>query len=268
MISVIITNYNYGRFLSACIASVLSQTYQDLELLVVDDGSTDNSRDVLASIQDARLKVLLQDNGGQASAFNAGFAASSGEIVCFLDSDDWWESTKLERVAAWHNLLGGRYGLMQHGLTVWHNGPTGPYRNTRSTGDCFSEMRATGNLDYFMPTSALVFTRNVLQNILPMPNRIRICSDAYLMRTSCAFGPVVTIPENLGYYRQHQNTVFKNAKFDTTAFFREIIIPSLNDYYSQHGLNLTIKLPPAPKPPGILHGFRRFFHHLRSKREH
>ncbi len=84
--SIIVNNYNYGRFLAEAIESALSQTYANTEVIVVDDGSTDNSRDIIASYKDQIIPVL-KENGGQASAFNAGFQASSGEVIFFLDAD-------------------------------------------------------------------------------------------------------------------------------------------------------------------------------------
>ncbi len=87
LVSLVINNYNYGRFLAEAIDSALKQTYPHTEVIVVDDGSTDNSRDITASYGD-NISPVLKQNGGQASAFIAGFAASKGEIICFLDSDD------------------------------------------------------------------------------------------------------------------------------------------------------------------------------------
>src|SRR5262245_12737070 len=97
--SIIIDNYNYGRFLREAIDSALGQTYPHTEVIVVDDGSTDDSREVIASYGD-RIIALLKENGGQASAFNRGFAVSRGEIVCFLDADDTLLPTAMEQAVA------------------------------------------------------------------------------------------------------------------------------------------------------------------------
>ena len=75
LVSILINNYNYGYFLGAAIESALSQTYQNIEIIVVDDGSTDNSREIIAHYGN-HIIPILKENGGQASAFNAGFAAS------------------------------------------------------------------------------------------------------------------------------------------------------------------------------------------------
>src|SRR5262245_23561615 len=94
--SIVINNYNYGRFLAGAIDSALGQTYAGTEVVVVDDGSTDESREVLARYA-GRVVPVLQANGGQAAAFNAGFAACAGQVVLFLDADDLLLPTAVER---------------------------------------------------------------------------------------------------------------------------------------------------------------------------
>src|SRR5215208_719446 len=86
LVSVLISNYNYEGFLREAVNSALNQTYPNVEVVVVDDGSTDNSREVIASYRE-RVVPVLKENGGQASACNAGFQVSRGEIAIFLDAD-------------------------------------------------------------------------------------------------------------------------------------------------------------------------------------
>ena len=93
--TIIINNYNYGRFLVAAIESALNQTYAGTEVVVVDDGSTDDSRQIIAGYGN-RIRPVLKANGGQASTFNAGFAASTGDVICMLDSDDFFYPNKVE----------------------------------------------------------------------------------------------------------------------------------------------------------------------------
>src|SRR4051794_8812023 len=85
--SVVIDNYNYARFLPEAIDSALRQTWPATEVIVVDDGSTDRSRQIMAAYGD-RIVPVFKENGGQNSALNAGFNRSRGEVVLFLDSDD------------------------------------------------------------------------------------------------------------------------------------------------------------------------------------
>ena len=84
--SVIINNYNYGHFLRGAIDSVLSQTHAPVDIIVVDDGSTDNSADIIRSYGD-RITAILKTNGGHASTFNSGFKVARGDIIFFLDAD-------------------------------------------------------------------------------------------------------------------------------------------------------------------------------------
>src|SRR5258707_1575790 len=85
--SVIVNNYNYARFLREAIDSALDQTYRNTEVIVVDDGSTDGSREIIASYGD-RIIPVLKENCGQNSALNAGFSLSLGDGILFLASDD------------------------------------------------------------------------------------------------------------------------------------------------------------------------------------
>jgi glycosyltransferase involved in cell wall biosynthesis len=97
-VSVLINNYNYGKFIKDAIDSVLNQTYQNFELIIVDDGSSDSSREVINSYNDSRIKKIFKQNGGQASALNVGIEHCKGDIISFLDSDDEFYPTKLEEV--------------------------------------------------------------------------------------------------------------------------------------------------------------------------
>ncbi|ATH07299.1 hypothetical protein BIY24_04910 [Halobacteriovorax marinus] len=103
-ISVIIPTFNREKFLSRAVESVLSQSYTEFELIIVDDGSTDNSyHEVKKYLKDSRVRYLYQSNQGVSSARNLGVFVSSGEWVSFLDSDDEWDSKKLEEQLSYIN---------------------------------------------------------------------------------------------------------------------------------------------------------------------
>ncbi len=95
-VSVIIPTYNRAAYLREAIDSVLGQTFVDFELIVVDDGSTDNTKEVVASIEDSRIFYKYQENSGVAAARNTGITISKGEYIAFLDSDDVWLPHNLE----------------------------------------------------------------------------------------------------------------------------------------------------------------------------
>jgi len=97
--SIVITNYNYGRFLARCIDSALAQSYPDTEVVVVDDASLD-SREIIQSYGKRVVPVLEERNRGQGAAFNSGFRACQGDVVLFLDADDWLYPHAVARVVA------------------------------------------------------------------------------------------------------------------------------------------------------------------------
>ncbi len=201
LVSIVVDNYNYGRFLRQSVDSALAQTHQDTEVIVVDDGSTDDSREIIAGYGE-RVRPILKANGGQPSAFNAGFAASRGEIVLFLDADDLLAPSAIERVVAvW------RPGVakVQFPLRVID-------REGCETGECMPRYRApSGNLRATVlrcggypspPTSGNAFARRMLERVLPMAES-HILGDAYLIQASAFFGEVLVLPEPLGCYRRH-----------------------------------------------------------------
>ncbi|MUL39029.1 glycosyltransferase family 2 protein [Gloeocapsopsis dulcis] len=205
LVSVIINNYNYGRFLPEAIDSVLNQTYTNLEIIVVDDGSSDNSREVIASYQD-KIVPVLKENGGQASAFNAGFKASSGDIICMLDSDDVFIPEKVTEIVKIFNHYPD-IGWCFHRLR-FVDAKTGEYiKLSRESGTRECDFRAqlkNGRLPFYSPaTSGLCFGRSLLQQLLPMPEVIRITSDNYLKIAAAALTKGYFLDRQLAYLRLH-----------------------------------------------------------------
>lgn len=98
MISVLIPLYNKSQSIATTISSVLSQTYTEFEVIVVDDGSTDGSGDVVLTIDDDRIKYFKKENGGVSSARNYGIEKAQNELIALLDGDDLWEPTFLEEM--------------------------------------------------------------------------------------------------------------------------------------------------------------------------
>jgi glycosyltransferase involved in cell wall biosynthesis len=206
LVSILINNHNYGRYLRACIASALEQSYRSVEVVVVDDGSTDDSVAIIRSYG-TDVVVVCQENGGQASAFNAGFAASRGEIVCLLDSDDMFLPGKARTVV---DLLSSQAeaGWCFHDLQSIDE--TGGFRtaNGPSGNTLFRDFRseiARGRLPYTPPaTSGLCFRRSLLSRILPMPESVGITlSDHYLKFAALSLAPGIVTGARLACQRQH-----------------------------------------------------------------
>src|SRR3979409_485406 len=132
--SILINNYNYARFLDKAIDSALSQNYPTKEIIVVDDGSTDNSGEIISGYGD-RIIPLFKENGGQAPEFSAGVANCQGAILCFLDSDDFVHPDKLERVAAAFH----QQGMNSRPMLVHHFLAIKSHTDTDLAGDTFGK---------------------------------------------------------------------------------------------------------------------------------
>ncbi|MDD3014443.1 MAG: glycosyltransferase family A protein, partial [Candidatus Gastranaerophilales bacterium] len=97
VVSVVMTTYNRDKYICEAIESVLSQTFEDLELIIIDDGSTDDTSEKIKSFNDERIKYYYQDNAGQNPARNAGIIISNGKYIAMIDSDDIWDKNKLQK---------------------------------------------------------------------------------------------------------------------------------------------------------------------------
>lgn len=216
LVSIAINNYNYARFLPEAIDSALNQTYPHVEVIVVDDGSTDDSREVIESYGN-KVVAVLKDNGGQASAFNAGFAASRGDIFCFLDADDIFTPDKAEKIVkVFQN--NPELGWCFHGLK-WVDGEGKPLNQSSGTsGEAYQEydLRShirQGKLKDQLPdlpsTTGLCFTRWHLEQILPMPVASRIgLNDGYLEFTSIGLSKGAILNQELALYRVHGSNAY------------------------------------------------------------
>ncbi|MGB8065435.1 MAG: glycosyltransferase [Candidatus Sulfotelmatobacter sp.] len=205
LVSVIINNYNYERFVPDAITSALNQSYVRVEVIVVDDGSNDGSLSVIEGF--ARdVRIVSKVNGGQSSAFNAGFAASSGEIICCLDADDLFASNKVEKIveAYGDRAIGWCFHPLQY-VDAGLRPIPGPHDVRYLTGPCDlrSEYMRGKPVFWAPPTTGLTFRRALLQKLLPMPPHIRITADNYLTFCAPAFAPGFYISDSLGLQRIH-----------------------------------------------------------------
>lgn len=213
LVSVVINNFNYERFIGAAIESALSQTYENFEVIVVDDGSTDRSRDAVARYGD-RVRLIAKSNGGQASAFNAGFTASRGEWVCFLDSDDTWTANKLSCVVEAVRARPSAVLVYHPVLPVDRLGNVvgKPWPSCDLQGKLGARVLRSGGWWPYPPTSALAFRRDYLSLILPIPeDEFRICADAYLADAAPVLGDIYGMPEALACYRLHGENNWSNS---------------------------------------------------------
>ena len=209
--SILINNYNYGRYLRQCIDSACAQSYENLEVVVVDDGSTDDSGEIIKSYGD-RIVPLFKQNGGQASCFNAGFESSCGDIIFFLDSDDVFHTEKIATImkiyrspdVQWCFDVADRSKVPEISIPI-SDGAVELYDWRASI--------AKGTIPYVpASTSGLSFRRSLLTKVLPMPTASGITlSDNYLKFTGTALGAgaVCTVP--LTYQRVHDSNRYTQS---------------------------------------------------------
>jgi len=203
--SVIISNYNYARFLPGAIGSVLRQTHPRVEVVVVDDGSTDDSRAIIAGYGD-RVVPIYKQNGGLASSINAGVVASRGEVICFLDADDLFHPEKVARVVrafraspdaalVYHQLQ----GVDPRDARIGRPWPRAVWR-----GDIRARVERSGGWWPHPTTSALSFRRSFAERLFPIPPPNReTYPDTFLAGPAAFVGPVIGLRAPLAHFRLH-----------------------------------------------------------------
>lgn len=213
LVSVILCNYNYGRFLAESIESVLQQSYSNFELIIVDDGSTDNSREVISRYTDPRISTVFKQNAGQASSFNAGFERARGGLIAFLDSDDAWTADKLASTVP--IIESENFSIVQHNLSVFDGASLKTKRihpcMLPGTKNVFNAYLQQHDTDFFSVTSGILCRKKDLDRVFPLDVSWRICADIPLTRPLPLFGPVCTVPQLLGYYRIHGSNYWMNS---------------------------------------------------------
>jgi glycosyltransferase involved in cell wall biosynthesis len=219
LVSIIITNYNYGHFLANAIDSTLCQSYPSIEVIVADDGSTDQSHTVLDSYGN-RILPIFKQNGGQASAMNAGFRQSRGEIVIFLDADDMLLPNIVQKVVEAFRTHANVAKVMYRMEVIDAQGrPTGEIKPHSHlplrSGDLRRYILSSPFDMTWMATSGNAFAAGVLQKILPIPEQdFPIMADFYLSHLVLLLGLAVFLPEVGAYYRLHNANHFARRTRD------------------------------------------------------
>lgn len=243
-VSVLINNYNYERFLACAVESALSQTYKNIEVIVVDDGSTDGSKQVINNYKD-RVISIVKDNGGQASAINSGFLASTGDVICLLDSDDYFLPKKVEKIVD---------AFREFPETDWYFHPLNHVDENlqdlspKDMGTQFQKrcdfrrgIQSHGKLTFHAPaTSGLCFRRTLLQKILPMPEGENISiSDHYIKFLAMGLSPGVYLGDRLAcqivhgdnaYTDSDNNSAQKSKIHIYTAYWMKVNFPEFTKF--------------------------------------
>jgi len=223
----LINHYDYGRYVERAIASALAQTRPFDEIVVVDDGSDDGSREALRRRwgADARVTLIEKPNQGQLSAFNVGFERSAGDVLFFLDADDEYEPEMLARVLrAYEEHPRFDFTVCAHTLFGEREGVVRLFERDTDLG--FSAVLAlSGSLKklWISPTSTLSMRRRVLELVLPVPYleewRVR-ADDCLTIGSSLAGARKLYLAQPLVRYRVHAANRFHGRAHDLDYDYR------------------------------------------------
>ncbi len=210
LVSVLIANYNYASYIGEAIESVLNQTYSNVEVIVSDDGSTDDSCSVVEQYarRDTRVKLIRRNqNGGMAAATNAAYAASRGEIICLLDSDDTYTPLKVEKVVQ-QLVTHPNAGLTIHRIMLVdrHRQPIQeiPFLTEFEHGWIADRVIQRGGRWRDMPGGALCFRREAAGFVFPIPEEeFRRAADGFIFTLLPLLTEVTAIEDVLYDYRIH-----------------------------------------------------------------
>jgi glycosyltransferase involved in cell wall biosynthesis len=212
-LSVLVDTYNHEKFIAQAIVSVLEQDFpmKEVEILVVDDGSTDRTSEVLKKFE-PRIRNLCKNNGGQASAFNLGIPECQGELVAFLDGDDWWAPNKLTLLSEAFQANPG-VGLIGSSITeVLADGMERSELvrdSPRFRIDSLPGARTFRMRKSFLGTSRMAYRADLLRRIGPVPELLEIEADEFLFTLGSLFSEVLILREPLTFYRLHGQNLFQ-----------------------------------------------------------
>jgi glycosyltransferase involved in cell wall biosynthesis len=214
LVSVIIPNHNGEKFVYDAVASALSQDYSNIEVIVVDDGSTDDSKEILRAFQN-RIQLITTANYGAATARNIGISNARGKFIAFLDSDDLWEQDKI--TLQMEMMLAGDYDLIYcSGRDFDLNGLNGEISKAQYSGNCY---------DYFkqFPSRAIIIQgcssalirASLLQSSGVFDEKFSGAAEDWdFFRRFCRYAHVGFLPNVLVHYRRHEKSITARPPLD------------------------------------------------------
>ena len=238
LVTVIVPSYNYLRYIDKCLESVINQDYPNIEIIVIDDGSTDGSVEYLKGLG-GLIKVIQQKNQGVSIARNHGLLESKGEFIAFLDADDFWDTSKISKQM--DMVLSTDVDLVYSGVNlVAPNGLeiTGNI-NPQYEGDCAPYFRQYPTRAIVtLGTSNALFRKTILAQSGILDEKLSISADWDFFRRFCDYGRVSKLNENLTFYRQHPDNMstYSNSFItDTIRSIRKMLSDDLHksSYWSR-----------------------------------
>ena len=231
--SVVINNYNYEQYLAEAIESVLDQTCRDIQIIIVDDGSTDRSVAIAERYTDRNVILVPKENGGQLSCFNTALPYLEGEYVFFLDSDDFYDREYLEKAVA--------YFRKNEICDFLFSRPRFVDKDGKNMGKKTGKHRSKGHYGYSAvityseklwigaPTSCISMKRELLEKILPLPYE-----DEWVIRADDC---LIWAASLKGGYKCHLNTSMVNYRIHGQNYFQNREIPPHKKYLRELAIN-------------------------------
>lgn len=214
LVSILISSYNHAGYIEEAVISALKQSYSNVEVIVCDDGSKDNSAEILDSLQQAhpkKLSVLKKKNGGQASAVNSAFQQCKGDIICFLDSDDYFYQEKAQHIVDYFK-KNTAIGFLVHRLDKVNGEGKKfgqlPISSSLPLGYYAKFVINTGSTPSGFPvTSGLILRREIASQLFPFNEQIFYDLDEIIRRLALLTTKVGHIDKSLGAYRIHGKNI-------------------------------------------------------------
>lgn len=224
-VSVLIDTYNHERFIEKAIVSVLQQDFpaSGREIIVVDDGSNDHTAELVRRFE-SQVTYIRKENGGQASAFNVGIPECRGEIVAFLDGDDFWLPGKLARIADVF-AANPSVGLVGHAITeLLPDGSSrvsAPAKEEKFFVNTLAAARVFRLRKSFLGTSRMAIRSELARRIVPVPEALVIEADEYLFTLAAVLSEVLILRASLTCYVLHGANLFVSAGAGTAGLRRK-----------------------------------------------
>jgi glycosyltransferase involved in cell wall biosynthesis len=209
-VSVIIPNYNYARYVGQAIESVINQTYSNIEIIVVNNGSTDNSLEILKGFGD-RICLVNQENLGQSGARKSGLSKATGDFIAFLDADDTWEPQKIEKQL---HLFSSKTQLVYCGIGRFSESSSKRISThlPRFSGSCAPAfINQPGVSIVLSGESTAVFSRALLEKVGGFDPELNSAAGWDFFRRCSKFTDFDFVPEALTNYRIHDSNMSNNG---------------------------------------------------------
>jgi len=215
LVSVVIPTYNRANIITDAVNTVLKQTYQNFEILIIDDGSTDNTENIIKEIQDQRIKYIYQENNGPAKARNNGIKHSKGEYIVFLDSDDLWHPELLEKHIKILNANSNIGMVSNHSLYKTFDGQYIRKKTCQAKNNKEYLRYILTEPDKAYPgPSTTMFKRECFEKVGYFDETLDFCEDWDMCFRVALFYEFHCINETLTYVRVHQNSLSRTREVE------------------------------------------------------